>query len=399
MNHKDTEGAEKNPLPDVLIIGGGPAGIASAYALQQAGISYRLIDSAHEIASTWNSLYPSLRLNTTRFFSHMTGKKFPLWYGLYPTGKQYHRYLVDYAREQGIQPEFGVQVKRVSPEGDLWRVETNLGVDCYPAVISATGRYNNPIWPAIEGMDDFTGQMLHAHDFTNAADFAGKRVMVVGNGPSGVDISIDVGKVSPPSYIAIRSGIVLRPRYPLGLSTHVWVMLSEWLPEKWGQWLVEKVSNLRYRHQTRYGLKLPGDKDPGSAIPYRGPELIHAIRDGTVLPVDAPIRFSGKTAFLADGTQLEIDAVIMATGYQPVLSTYLDIDYDTDDQGWPLRDMESHPNGREVLGYPGLYLVGVFYKGKGAMYNFNVEARIAAKQIKARLQGMKHLSSKRPNPH
>ncbi len=391
MNHRATSHQTR---ANVLIIGAGPAGIASAYALRQAGISYRLIDRAGEVASTWNSLYPSLRLNTTRFFSHMTGKKFPLWYGLYPTGKQYHRYLVEYAREQGIQPEFGVQVNRVAPEGDLWRVETNLGVDCYPAVISATGRFGNPIWPEIDGMDDFTGQMLHAHEFTNAADFAGKRVMVVGNGPSGVDISIDVGKVSPPSSIAIRSGIVLRPRYPLGLSTHVWMMIGELLPEKWGHWLVEKVSNLRYTHQTRYGLKLPGDKDSGSAIPYRGPELIHAIRDGYVIPVDAPIRFSDKTAFLADGSQLEIDAVIMATGYQPVLSTYLDMDYDTDDQGWPLRDLEAHPNGREVLGHPGLYLVGVFYKGKGAMYNFNVEARIAAKQIQARLQAMKQRSTR-----
>ncbi|MBC8100096.1 MAG: NAD(P)-binding domain-containing protein, partial [Armatimonadetes bacterium] len=81
---------------EVLVIGAGPAGIASAYALQQAGIAYRVVDSATVIASTWDSLYPSLRLNTTRFLSHMPGAKFPLSYGIFPTGKQYHAYLADF---------------------------------------------------------------------------------------------------------------------------------------------------------------------------------------------------------------------------------------------------------------------------------------------------------------
>lgn len=67
----------------------------------------------------------------------------------------------------------------------------------------------------------------------------------------------------------------------------------------------------------------------------------------------------------------------------------MDIAYECDEEGWPLRDLTAHPNGREVKGYPGLYLVGVFYKGKGAMYNFNVEAAIAVQQIKARLAQLK----------
>ena len=53
---------------DVLVIGAGPAGIASAYALEKAGIRYKVIDRAQVIGSTWDSLYPSLRLNTpTRY--------------------------------------------------------------------------------------------------------------------------------------------------------------------------------------------------------------------------------------------------------------------------------------------------------------------------------------------
>ena len=56
---------------EVLVIGAGPSGIAAAYYLQKANINYKVVDKASEIASTWNSLYPSLTLNTTRYFSHI----------------------------------------------------------------------------------------------------------------------------------------------------------------------------------------------------------------------------------------------------------------------------------------------------------------------------------------
>ena len=97
---------------------------------------------------------------------------------------------------------------------------------------------------------------------------------------------------------------------------------------------------------------------------------------------------------------MELDSVIMATGFLPVLHKYLDIDmqYSNDMyypeagcdwdigpngiRGWPLRDVSQHPNGRQVLGHKGLYLVGVFYKGRGAFYNMTVEARIATEQIR-----------------
>ncbi|RMG81079.1 MAG: NAD(P)/FAD-dependent oxidoreductase [Chloroflexi bacterium] len=374
---------------DVLVIGAGPAGLACAYELERAGISYRVIDRAQVIGSTWASLYPSLRLNTTRFFSHFKAKKFPLRYGLFPSGKQYHQYLLDFAREYHFNIHLGVEVYRVAPEGEGWRVESSEGTAWYPCVISATGRFGNPIWPDIPGLREFPGTAIHAHDYHGPEPFAGQRVMVIGNGPSGVDITVDLTQVTSPVLISIRSGIIMRPRYPYGLPKHVWMMIADILPEKWGQWLLHKVESARYKDQERYGFKLPSDRQPGSAVPYRGRELIDAAKAGKVKPVAAPLRFEGNVAHLADGEQYALDAVIAATGYQPVLHTYLDIEYECDEEGWPLRDLEAHPNGREVKGYPGLYLVGVFYKGKGAMYNFNVEAAIAVEQIKARLAQLK----------
>jgi putative flavoprotein involved in K+ transport len=385
---------------DILVIGAGPAGIASAYFLQQAGLTYEVIDAADEIATTWNSLYPSLRLNTTRFFSHLPEKKFPLSYGLFPTAKQYHRYLVDYVREQQLNITLGVSVQAIHPEGDGWRVERSDGSFWYKAVISATGRFKNPWLPDIPGMDDFQGELLHAQDYLGAAPFAGKRVMVVGNGPSGVDIATELGRddgVMHPVLLSQRTGVMLRPRYPLGLPKHLWVIISEKLPGFIGRPLLNKITSMKFENLDKIGIKAPRTEEESSAAGgTRGHELIDMVKAGRVRSIDGPLRFLDDRVMLQDGSCVTVDAVIMGTGYRPVIETYFKHPYETDNQDWPLRvdgDRDRQDTGkREVVGYPGLYLVGVFYTGKGAMYNFNVEAAQAVEEIQ------EHLRLKQPQP-
>lgn len=367
---------------DVLVIGAGPAGLACAYYLQRENISYKVVDKADKIASTWASLYPSLRLNTTRFFSHMPGMKFPLRYGIFPTGKQYHAYLVEFSEKHQFDIHLGVEVYHVQPEGGGWRVESSQGSAWYPVVMMASGRFCNPYIPAIPGLEDFTGIQLHAHDFLDPAQFAGKRVLVVGNGPSGVDISVALSSTaSKPVLLSIRTAIDIGPRYPWGLPKHIWMMIAERLPQKWGDWLLDRTEKVRYGRLDRLGLRLPEEGRKSSAAVVRGPELVQALKADRIQVLSAPVRFYGRCAEFEDGSTREIDAVILATGYRPALQ-YLDVPYDTDEKNYlPLRDLP----GYEAKGYPGLFVMGVFYQGKGALYNFNVEARNAVEQIKERL--------------
>jgi putative flavoprotein involved in K+ transport len=385
---------------DVLIIGAGPAGIVSSVALQRRGIAHVVYERADIPGSTWASLYPSLRLNTTRFFSHMPGMRFPLRYGLFPSGKQYYEYLKRYVQRHRPPIVYGVEVRDVRPENGLWRVESTRGVEHFRAVISATGIWNRPVMPQIEGMAAFRGAILHAHDFRCPSQVAGQRVLVVGVGPSGVDIAVASAEVAAHVSIGIRSGVALKRRYPFGLPVQAWMLLTERLPKPLCQRIMRAVMQQDYGDLTRWGL--PPSKAAVTA--YQGPELLNAVRAGKVHPVAAPVCFTPQEVVLADGARLSVDVVIMATGYEPVLHDYLKIpmqysetyfepgtlcEYEVGpngQRGWPLLDRSQHPNGRQVLGYPGLYLVGVWYKGKGAMYNFNVEAAIAAEQIEAYLR-------------
>ncbi len=376
-------------MTDVLIIGAGPAGIACAYYLQQAGVDYEVIDRADVIASTWAYQYPSLRLNTTRFFSHMPGEKFPLQYGLFPSASQYHHYLEKFVAKHQLKITLNIDVQHVCREGTGWQVETSRGVEWYPVVIIASGRFSKPYTPNIPGLGQFTGRVVHSHDYKGPQPFAGQRVLVVGNGPSGVDLAVELPQTAQhPVYLAMRTGIVLRPRYPYGLPKHMWMMLAEILPKPLGSWLEKKVLSAKYEHLEQVGIKVPKPGQESGAAGTRGPELIHAVQAKQVQPVDAPVNFEGQTAVLADGTKLDIDALILATGFSPALD-FLDVEYATDREGLPLReeapfdiDRTYQPHtGYQVKGQRGLYITGIFYQGKGAMFNFNLEGEIVTRQV------------------
>lgn len=381
---------------DVLVIGAGPAGIACAYYLEEAGITYKVIDRAHQVASTWSRLYPSLRLNTTRFFSHLPGKRFPLSFGMFPTGKQYHRYLEQYVEEHQFNIHLGISVYDLRIENDGWRVETSEGNWWYPCVISATGRFCSPVSPPIPGREDYERQIIHACDYVGPEPYEGKQVMVVGNGPSGVDIASELGDYAAnPVLLSQRTGVVLRPRYPWGLPKHLWMLIAEFLPGFIAKPLMKKVNDLQYSKRELRGIKVPANEAESSAAGgTRGRALINAVRAGKVKSVDGPVRFHPQTVELQDGTHADVDVVIMATGYEPVLYQYFHDLVARNSEGWPRRVGEPHDvywqGGREVEGYPGLYLVGIYYQGKGAMYNFNVEAAAAVEEIKTHLVQKTH---------
>lgn len=378
---------------EVLVVGAGPAGIACALALEEAGIAYRVVDRAQVVGSTWERLYPSLRLNTSRFYSHMPGQRFPLRQGIYLSARQYHDYLLDFVSRHDFNIKLGVTVDRVAREEAGWLVESSEGADVWRAVVLATGRFGKPYLAHLPGMERFGGQVLHSADFRDEADFAGRRAMVVGNGPSGMDLAVALATtVSAPLYLAQRTGIVLKPRYPWGLPKHGWMLLAEKWPNRLTRWLERRTLALEYRDVASSGIKVPGPGEMTGAAGTRGPELLRAVRSGRVHPVDVPVDFSADAALMPNGRRLALDTLILATGFRPALD-YLDLEYEVDGEGLPLREARDYPvyegylphTGYQLRGQPGLYVTGIFYKGRGAMYNFVVEARIIAQQIAEQL--------------
>lgn len=374
---------------EILVIGAGPAGIASAYHLERAGLPYRVIDRAPIPGSTWASLYPSLRLNTASFVSHLPGKRIPLHYSPYPLGSQYYEYLAGYVAQHDFCLQFDTIVHSVAREGNRWRVETDRGVSLHRTAIIATGRFGNPYTPPIEGLDSFTGRAIHAHDFRDPRDFTGQRVLVVGAGPSGADIAAALSEYAGETLIAIRHDLVMARRYPLGLPETAWRLIVDRAPM--GKRLRQAVENrllyMPFPHTNGLGINFAPNRTHrrGTSAPIRGPEFLGALRQGAIRPVAGLARLEGSRAIMMDGAILEPDVVILSTGYRPVLD-YLDIEYETDRDGWPRRISDQIEGGSTaVLDHPGLFLVGRYYRGLGPLYNIRQEAALAVREIGAYL--------------
>jgi len=370
---------------DVLVIGAGPAGLTAAYYLERAGIAYRVVDRADHIGSTWASLYPSLRLNTANFVSSLPGMPVSWRGGFYMTGKQFYEELVRFSERYPFKVQLGVAVTRVAPDAGGWRVESSEGTGWYPCVIIATGKYGRPILPPIPGMEAFQGRLLHAQQFHDANDFRDQRVLVIGNGPTGVDVSVLLsGSARPPVLLSVRNDMVVARRYPYGLPETLWRVLLSPLPGSLRDKVRNHVSYRTYPELRKYGVPLAPNRTDrkGTGAPYRGPELLHALKSGNLKIVPGVDHLEAGGVLLTDGSRYALDTVLVATGYRPVVG-YLDIPFETDADGWPVRD-----EGQQVAGAPGLYIVGRFYQGLGPLWNMKVESKVALKQIQARLAQM-----------
>lgn len=375
---------------DVLVIGAGPAGLASAHCLKRAGFAYTVVDRAHEVASTWAGLYRSLRLNTASFVTYLPGQRMPLGTPIYASGEQLHRYLVDYAQRGSFHLCLGVEVTRVSPAEGGWRVETSAGERIFPCVIAASGRFSHPIIPPVPGLERFGGQVLHARDYHTPQPFAGQRALVVGAGPSGVDIALELAAhAALPVALSVRHDMVVARRYPYGLPDTAWHLIARAvLPQAKHKPFLDRVLYQPFPDAAQSGVPMARNRSDrrGTSTPVRGRAILDAFRSGAIRPVAGIARFEPGTAITDAGERIEADVVIMATGYRPEFR-YLQIEYETDAQGYPLRADDLNEGGStEVLGHPGLYMVGRYYRGLGPLHNIRSEARTAVGEIRARLR-------------
>src|SRR3954447_18182389 len=93
-----TAGPARDRL-DVLVIGGGQAGLAMGYHLAQRGLRFQIVDSGPEIGSVWRSRWDSLPLFTSGRYDNLPGLPFPAAADSYPGKDDVANYLAAYAAE------------------------------------------------------------------------------------------------------------------------------------------------------------------------------------------------------------------------------------------------------------------------------------------------------------
>ncbi len=143
---------------DALVIGSGQAGLAAAYYLQQAGLSFLVLEADDAPSGSWPQFYDSLTLNSPARYSALPGLPFPGPPDRYPVRDEVVAYLRTDAAYFHLPVRIATRVRRVERIAEQFRV---LSGDnrCYlaRAVIAATGLFGRPDRPNIVGQEQYHG--------------------------------------------------------------------------------------------------------------------------------------------------------------------------------------------------------------------------------------------------
>jgi cation diffusion facilitator CzcD-associated flavoprotein CzcO len=321
--------AQPEALWDVVIIGGGQAGLATAYFLRRAGLSFLILDAEDGPGGAWRHGWNSLRLFSPATWSSIAGWMMPPVQDGYPT----RDHVIDYLRRYEERYRFPIERPRrvtvVERIAGALRVHAGQAHWDARAVVSATGTWSNPYIPVYPDAELFRGQQLHSAHYVEALPFSGKRVLVVGGGNSGAQILAEVSKVAEVTWVT--------PSAPLFLPDDVdGRVLFERATERWKAQMEGRVIE-----QPVGGL--------GDVVMV--PPVVEARERGVLHAVRPFERFTGDGVIWPDGSHSAVDAVIWCTGFKPALGHLASL-------GLLTEEGRVAVEGTRAIGEPRLWLVG-----------------------------------------
>jgi putative flavoprotein involved in K+ transport len=343
---------------DVLVIGGGQAGLAMGYQLAQRDLRFLIVDSGPEIGHVWRSRWDSLRLFTSGRYANLPGLPFPAAADTHPGKDEVADYLRAYATAFELPVRLDTTVTSMTRAGGGGYL-VKAGVDELEAaqVVVATGPFQTPFTPPVAADLAPDVQQLHSADYRRPEQLAPGRVLVVGAANSGCQIALEL---SATRTVELSAGkrIPTVPQRPLGRD--VW-------------WWASGLRLDRVTADSRLGRRLAGrDQIIGA-----GPRQLARRHGITLRPrLDA---VTGRSVTFADATHAEYDAVVWATG-STTDDSWIDVPDATDERG-RLRQ------SRGITPSPGLYTLGRSWqhtRGSALLGWVGNDAAFLADQIAAR---------------
>jgi cation diffusion facilitator CzcD-associated flavoprotein CzcO len=360
----------------VIVVGAGPAGLATAARLHRAGLRPVVLERADAVGASWRGRYDRLRLNSPRWYSTVPGGRWRPGTLVFPSRDDVVDHLETYAADEGIDVRFGVGVESIDRDGDAWLVATSAGDLRATDVVVATGHSNLPHMPAWPGRDRFAGLLLHAADYRSPGAYRGRDVLVVGAGSTGAEIAHDlVDGGAARVRLAVRTPPNIMLRAPVGAPLAA--ALAR-LPTPISDAVARFVRRRTVGDLTAYGLPVPAEgvfsrlRRLHVAPMIVDAEVLDAIRAGRIEIVAGVQALDDTGVLLAGGERIAPDTVIAATGYRTGLEPLVGHLGVLDDHGSP------RVTGGEAA--PGLRFVG-FVPRPALLHALGREAQRAARGI------------------
>jgi len=199
-------------VPGAIVVGAGPSGLAAAACLAARGVPATVLEMADSLASTWrHRTYDRLTLHLPKRFCELPLLPFPAGYPEYPSKDQFVAYMEGYAAAAGVAPRFGARVEEAAFDAGTgaWAVRLAGGGELLLArwLVVATGENAVPRRPDFPGARLFEGPVVHTCDYKSGEAFAGKKVLVVGCGNSGMEVSLDLCRHGAKPSLVVRNTV------------------------------------------------------------------------------------------------------------------------------------------------------------------------------------------------
>jgi len=406
--------------PDVLVVGGGQAGLAVAARLKQLRIDTLIVDREARIGDNWRHRYHALTLHNQVQVNHLPYMPFPPNWPVYIPKDKLANWFEAYVESMELNYWTGTEFESGSYDeaAGRWSVVLRRADGSqrtmHPRhVVLATGVSGIPNLPDIPSLKNFAGTVLHSSQYDDGEAWKGKKALVIGTGNSGHDIAQDlhssgahvtlvqrsstlITNIEPSAQLAyaaynegtLEDNDLIATSMPLALAKRSHVMLTE-QSKKLDKELLDGLA--------RVGFKLDfGDGGTGWQFKYLtrgGGYYFNVGCSDLVVRGEIGLRqFSDIEAFVAEGARMKsgetlaADLIVLATGYkgQQHLVRKLFGDEVAERVGpiWGFGEKEELRNMYTRTGQPGLWFIA------GSLAQCRINSKYLALQIKACEEGL-----------
>jgi len=326
-----------NQTCDVIVIGGGQAGLSVGYHLKRRGVRFLILDAHPRIGDAWRKRWDSLRLFSAARYDGLDGMPFPGDPNALPTKDEMADYLEAYAARFELPVLNGVKVERLSRSQNSFVIEAGERRFEAAQVIVAMATYQKPRIPTWARDLDPSIVQLSSADYKNPAQLRDGTVLVVGAANSGAEIGADLARTHEVIVSGRHPGHI-----PFGANSRARRILLFLL--------FRVVFHRVLRVTNRIGRKV--QKKPHGATPL--------IRQKPRDLAAAGLQRVGRTIGVRDGRPmlddnrvLDVQNVIWCAGYESNFS-WIEL---------PVFDADGRPKHESgiVRDAPGLYFVGLHF--------------------------------------